>query len=291
MLILRILHHLASKSLPGIRNCAYMSWTSADPQSGGRSANYNLRGRGRGGKRWGDLRDKQAPEQQKKAPQQSRPTHCAFSVAALLSSLMIISDSPCFTTCKRRLFGPCPLSDSYKHTHQRLRECVASYQSALMGDPIKAGGKGNPAVSSLVDGLDTSIIIDPRRLHLTLGVMALDPVDQEQPSLDHQPSLPESSTNTPPVVPKKTVETALELLESLQPRISEILGGSTGVKVLLDHLDVLKTQKIRTLRSPGEGPELEEGPPKVGAGVLFLGPSPSALQSVEGVKLMRVCSG
>ena len=160
-----------------------------------------------------------------------------------------------------------------------------------MGDPIKGAAKGNPAVSSLIDGLDTSIIIDPRRLHLTLGVMSLEPVDQSLTTLDSQRSTQASNSDTPPVALKKTVETALELLASLQPRIAEILEGSAGVKVLLDQLDVLKTQKIQSQRSPDKGAQpAEEGPPKVGAGVLFLGPSPSALQSVEGVKLMRVCS-
>lgn len=71
---------------------------------------------------------------------------------------------------------------------------------------------------ALVRGLDRTIVIDPRRLHLTLGVMALD-----------------GET--------KTVADALGLLESLQPRLRAILEERKTAKVKLETLDVLKTEK------------------------------------------------
>ena len=45
--------------------------------------------------------------------------------------------------------------------------------------------------------------------------------------------------------PRKTVSTALALLRSLQPAISNILRGEMGVKVPLTALDVMKTIPMR----------------------------------------------
>ena len=115
--------------------------------------------------------------------------------------------------------------------------------------------------SSLVEGLDSSIVIDPQRLHMTLGVMALEQDDDtveipiakpetimEEPPLT-QPQ-PLSLTAPPPPPPpghssKKTVLTALSQLNSLKPRISEILDCDKGVKIPLETMYVLKTEKMK----------------------------------------------
>jgi len=89
-----------------------------------------------------------------------------------------------------------------------LRTKVTSFQRSL----FDADGK------ALVRGLDKTIVIDPRRLHLTLGVMALD-------------------NDT------RTVSDALKLLESTQPELRSLLEEHRTVKVKLETLDVLKIEK------------------------------------------------
>ena len=116
-----------------------------------------------------------------------------------------------------------------------------------------------------MEGLDSTIVIDPVRMHLTLGVMALE-------SEDDAAAVAGTSSQHP-----KTVSTALALLASLSPRISQILDGERGVKIPLDVLDVLKTEKMRNGKDE-----------KIGAGVLFLGPQESAI-SPERRKLRDVC--
>jgi hypothetical protein len=143
--------------------------------------------------------------------------------------------------------------------------------------PSTVKGKRPLRVSSIVDGLDSSIVIDPRRLHMTLGVMALqkEPIPTAADAIEEQSRLPttvptpstsnpttgpassHSSTPLPPELnasgvspppepaePPRTVATALALLRSLQPQISAILDGSRGVQVPLEVLDVLKTTRI-----------------------------------------------
>jgi hypothetical protein len=103
-------------------------------------------------------------------------------------------------------------------------------------------GKGSKVVkSSLVEGLDSSILIDPRRLHMTLGVMALEPDDDSV----HPTEAPEITTAQGHLL-KKTVSSALYLLNSLKPRISEILKFDKGIEVPLEIMHVLKTEKMRS---------------------------------------------
>ncbi|KXN81932.1 Activating signal cointegrator 1 complex subunit 1 [Leucoagaricus sp. SymC.cos] len=94
------------------------------------------------------------------------------------------------------------------HTHSILRARVANFQESLFDGDGRA----------LVRGLDRTIVIDPRRLHLTLGVMALD-----------------GET--------KRVEDALALLETLRPQLRALLEDRKTVKVELGTLDVLKTER------------------------------------------------
>ena len=120
-------------------------------------------------------------------------------------------------------------------THSVLRTRVATFQNDLLN--------ATPPIA----GLDRSIAIDPRRLHLTLGVMALGG-DQS-----------------------KTLETALDLLRSLQPSIAVLLQGRNSVKVRLDSLDILKPDRDYK-----------------NAHVLFSGPS--TLDDDDSARLEAVCS-
>lgn len=134
------------------------------------------------------------------------------------------------------------------NNHPTLRAKIGTFQNALL-----AQGRPNPQVpgpSTRIGGLDKSIVIDPRRLHLTLGVMALE-ADNSDPSPSTTPT-------------KKTPQTALALLASLRPHILDILNGDEGVKV--------------TLNEMGWFPEGGKG-----KNVLFFGPG-----SVEDQKLWAV---
>lgn len=65
-----------------------------------------------------------------------------------------------------------------------------------------------------------TVVIPPRRLHFTLGVMSLD-VDKEK---------------------QRTLEMAKNVLQELRPKILEILGGEKLV-VRLDRMDILKPER------------------------------------------------
>ena len=101
------------------------------------------------------------------------------------------------------------------------------------------GSKPKVVKSSLVEGLDSSLLIDPRRLHMTLGVMSLERDDDSV-----VPTEAPETTTAQGHLPKKTVSSALYLLHSLKPRISEILQSDKGIKVPLEIMHVLKTQKM-----------------------------------------------
>lgn len=84
-------------------------------------------------------------------------------------------------------------------------------------------------------GLDQSIIIPSRRLHFTLGVMAL-----ERAALAS--SVPASTT--------PTVEAAIAFLHGLKPEVDNILErtrsedeDNTKLRVTLDVMDVMKSEK------------------------------------------------
>ncbi|KAH9480020.1 hypothetical protein JR316_0006617 [Psilocybe cubensis] len=261
------------------------------------------------------------------------------------------------------------------HNHSTLREKVAEFQASLFESPSVNGDQGSTAAvdaskprsggmsdskaaipntttpsshqkgkgrarkpvvtSPTVAGLDTSIVIDPRRMHMTLGVMALsteksDDLAPEEtgetsktveanPSLasTSAPSIPSvdaaqpiagpseetfssppdvsniHSTSPPPTTEPKTVSSALSLLASLKPRISEILNGSKGVLVPLEELDVLKTSRMPASVKANTELTLDDDS-RVGAGVLFIGPRNEAYTQEnedreERTKLMEVC--
>jgi activating signal cointegrator complex subunit 1 len=69
---------------------------------------------------------------------------------------------------------------------------------------VKSFTDGLLSCKPALPGLDSSVVIAPRRLHITLGVMALED--------------PLASSN-------KTLANALALLSTLRPRVMEILNG------------------------------------------------------------------
>ncbi|KAJ7828019.1 kinase A anchor protein [Mycena olivaceomarginata] len=109
-------------------------------------------------------------------------------------------------------------------------------------------GDTNPAI----EGLDQSILVDPRRLHLTIGVMALSSTES-----------PTQQSNTSG--PGKTVSEAIALLHSLGPEIDTITREP--VPLTLDKMGVLKTQRQQ-------------------AGVLYVGPSDEITE--DAVKVGRI---
>jgi hypothetical protein len=160
---------------------------------------------------------------------------------------------------------------------------------------------------------------------MTLGVMALEPDEPSTSVSQGTVVLPgdSSSTTTEPVTepleqaaaegspsadtpspPRKTVTSALELLTSLKPSISDILSGSNGVEIPLGILHVFNTERMRVPNAKPGAPSIvedlnsaiEKGSTRneeeadVGAGVLFLGPRQGQVQNDdERRKLQRVC--
>ncbi|KAL1686243.1 hypothetical protein GGG16DRAFT_64647, partial [Schizophyllum commune] len=92
---------------------------------------------------------------------------------------------------------------------------------------LTAFGDALLAASPPIAGLDRSIVIDPRRVHLTLGVMRLEKEDAAATACGDPPP------------PRRTVSAALALLRSLAPQLAA-LGPA---RVDLERLGVLKTQK------------------------------------------------
>lgn len=114
---------------------------------------------------------------------------------------------------------------------------MAALQTALLDNP------------PLVPGLDPSIVVHPRRLHLTLGVMALSP---EPPATDGDPLTG--------VAGKKTLSQALDLLNKLKPEIMDILRGE-GLYVPLNQMSIMKPEH----RDTSQAHVLWIGPSSVGS--------------------------
>ncbi|KAG8755009.1 hypothetical protein FRC12_011027 [Ceratobasidium sp. 428] len=114
------------------------------------------------------------------------------------------------------------------YTNENLRRVVNDFQTELLSDKVA------------VKGLDKTIVVNPWRLHITVGVVGL----EEDVGASEGP--------------RYTVESALKLLESLHPSIDKILGGGQ-LEVDLDKLDVTQVAS--------GGPRDEKF-----AHVLFVGP-------------------
>lgn len=102
-----------------------------------------------------------------------------------------------------------------------------------------------------IPGLDDTVVISPRRMHLTLGVMSLDQENHSSPSTN------ESEANTRPL---QTLTGAVALLRELRPRILDLLSGEDLI-VALNHIDIMRPERGDLAK----------------AHVLFAGPSPRGL--------------
>ncbi|KZS95178.1 hypothetical protein SISNIDRAFT_494566 [Sistotremastrum niveocremeum HHB9708] len=125
--------------------------------------------------------------------------------------------------------------------HPGLREKVTAFTTALRQE------------ESPIPGLHESIIVNPRKLHLTLGVLSL--------ASDDNPAN-EADTHT--------ITSALNLLHSLSSKIGEILDGEK-LLVPLDRMNIMKPDR---------------GDPEQ-AHVMWIGPSDT---SVYYPKLKQVCA-
>ncbi|KAL1755513.1 hypothetical protein FB107DRAFT_213436, partial [Schizophyllum commune] len=133
---------------------------------------------------------------------------------------------------------------------------------------LTAFGDALLAASPPIAGLDRSIVIDPRRVHLTLGVMRLEKEDAAATACG-------KDANADP--PKKTTSTALALLRSLAPQLVE-LGPA---RVDLERLGVLKTQKGgREANVLWVGPRGEGEGEREAAGSGGGGAKPSSLHAI-----------
>ena len=132
---------------------------------------------------------------------------------------------------------------TFQGHHAGLRRRISGFTNGLL--------ESDPAIP----GLDETIIINPRRLHFTLGVMSLDSNDDSGTSGD----------GTRP----KTLESAARLLDELRPGIMKILEGEK-LSVGLDVMDIMKQ----------EGNDLEK------AHVLWTGPG----QEGENARRLREVS-
>ncbi|KAI0671288.1 AKAP7 2'5' RNA ligase-like domain-containing protein [Trametes maxima] len=92
--------------------------------------------------------------------------------------------------------------------HAGVRETFSAFTNALL--------EARPAIP----GLDATVVVPPRRMHFTLGVMSLD-----------QASKPES-----------TLQAAKRVLEEVRPKILEALGGRK-LQVKLERVDIMKPER------------------------------------------------
>ncbi|EMD39444.1 hypothetical protein CERSUDRAFT_121726 [Gelatoporia subvermispora B] len=132
--------------------------------------------------------------------------------------------------------------------HAALRERMTTFTDALL--------QTSPAIT----GLDRSIVIPPRRLHLTLGVLSLD-TQKSSSSRSARPSAraapvnvssvqsgaststkPSVTAQANPIVCPRTLDAVRTLLQGLRPRILEILGREP-LRVRLGSMDVMKPER------------------------------------------------
>ncbi|KAI0299562.1 hypothetical protein BC826DRAFT_1102683 [Russula brevipes] len=128
--------------------------------------------------------------------------------------------------------------------HPELRSAISALTSSWL------------AHDSPIDGLDPSIVVQPRRLHLTLGVMALTPGPPRPPDRN-------SNINNDG---ERDLAGATALLASLAPRIRAVLAHSP-LRVPLGRLAVMQPDPTR-------------------AHVLYVEPD---LRSSDGRRLRAVC--
>ncbi|KAJ6483948.1 kinase A anchor protein [Mycena sanguinolenta] len=126
--------------------------------------------------------------------------------------------------------------------HPVLRDRIREFHETIMprGD------------STVIEGLDRSILVDPRRLHLTIGVMAL----------SAENITPNTSAAAAPTSSGRTVSDAITLLQSLGPDIDSITREP--LQLTLGKMGVLKTQRQQAgVLYVGPGEEVNEDTAKV----------------------------
>ncbi|KAI0091983.1 AKAP7 2'5' RNA ligase-like domain-containing protein [Irpex rosettiformis] len=118
--------------------------------------------------------------------------------------------------------------------HPELRKRMTAFTKALL------------AQDPQVPGLDDTILVSPRRMHITLGVMNL--VDSSHPGAAtfgtnalslSQPAVGSTSNQTPQ---PKTVQSAVQFLTALRPRIVERLAGQS-LQVGLNSMDIMHPER------------------------------------------------
>ncbi|KAJ3769028.1 AKAP7 2'5' RNA ligase-like domain-containing protein [Lentinula raphanica] len=115
--------------------------------------------------------------------------------------------------------------------HPALQEKMSKFNSSLL--------------QGSVAGLDPSILIKPRKLHFTLGVMSLLPSDQIRRTFETQSeSKPDTFSSSNPPPQPKTVESALGLLRSLQPKLIALCetGKRGRLEVSLERAGAFETR-------------------------------------------------
>ncbi|KIJ45951.1 hypothetical protein M422DRAFT_250740 [Sphaerobolus stellatus SS14] len=157
--------------------------------------------------------------------------------------------------------------------HEALREKWANISSALLKS------------TAPIQGLDESIILKPGSLHLTLGVLSLSstkpPSSPEHVKIAEEAAIIEDTLNgsTPGPVdslsssgaPKHTIDDALNLLQSLQAPLENLLAGKGDLMVALERMDVMRNK-------PNQRPDQSH--------VMWAGPN---LDNDEGRRLSQAC--
>ena len=201
----------------------------------------------------------------RRQPARPRPTHCQFVTYTTLRIYRVLIHftqlSFSYLPTYSANFSPSffqVLTHLQGH-HPELRARVAAFQNALLHNEPK------------VPGLDSKILISPRRMHITLGVMNLIDYSQAITPRAYVTSsrVPLASHQTEAAPEAKTVQAAVQLLQALRPSIIEKLAGH-DLLVGLDQMDIMR---------PDRG-DLAK------AHVMWAGPS---YEGIRAQRLKRVC--
>ena len=141
--------------------------------------------------------------------------------------------------------------------HPELRNAISALTSSWL------------AHEPPIEGLDPSIVVHPRRLHLTLGVMDLTSSSSSSPTPSSPNPNPTTSANSEQEQeqqPNRDLASAEALLASLAPRLRALLVQNT-LRVPLGRLAVMQPDTAR-------------------AHVLYAEPD---LRSTDGRRLLAVC--